>query len=294
MLQSAQAGEERMKLATFTHDGRTRIGAVEDDQVADLTAAGLPADMRSLLALGAEGLKRAAAARDAAPRFPLSSVRLEPPVPNPSKFLAVGLNYEDHVKEVGAKRPDFPSCFAKLPNAVNGPFDPVQRPRVSDSLDYEGELGVVIGRRGRHISRSDAPAHVAGYCVVNDVSVREWQKLSPQVVLAKNFDGHAPFGPWLTTPDEVGDPHKLRIRTLVNGEVRQDSKTAEMIFDCFALIEILSRAMTLEVGDVITTGTPPGVALGMNPPRWLKAGDVVRVEIEKLGYIENRIVEEPR
>ena len=285
-----------MKLATFTHGGRTRIGVVEGDRIADVTAAApdLPRDMRALLELGPDGPKRAQAALAKSQRLALADVHLEAPVPNPRKFLAVGLNYEDHVKEVGAKRPDFPSCFAKLENAINGPFDPVQRPRVSDSLDYEGELGVVIGRRGRHISKADAPAHVAGYCVVNDFSTREWQKLSPQVILAKNFDSHAPFGPWLVTPDEVGDPHRLAIRTLVNGEVRQDSNTREMIFDCFDLIEILSRAMTLEVGDVITTGTPPGVALGMNPPRWLKVGDVVRVEIEKLGHIENRIVEEPR
>lgn len=284
-----------MKLATFTHDRRTRIGVVEGDRIADVTAtaSGLPQDMRGLLELGPDGLKRVKAALALAPRLALEEVRLEAPVPDPRKFLAVGLNYEDHVKEVGAKRPDFPSCFAKLPNAINGPFDPVQRPRVSDSLDYEGELGVVIGRGGRHIAKADAPAHVAGYCVVNDFSTREWQKLSPQVVLAKNFDSHAPFGPWITTPDEVGDPHRLAIRTLVNGKIRQDSNTREMIFDCFALIEILSRAITLEPGDVITTGTPPGVALGMNPPRWLKVGDAVRVEIEKLGAIENRIVEEP-
>jgi 2-keto-4-pentenoate hydratase/2-oxohepta-3-ene-1,7-dioic acid hydratase in catechol pathway len=284
-----------MKLATFTQGGRTRIGLVEGREIADVGAAAeLPRDMVGLLRLGAEGVRRAAAALPVAPRIPLAEARLEPPVPNPPKFLAVGLNYEDHVREVGAKRPDFPSCFAKLSNAINGPYDPVQRPRISAALDYEGELGVVIGRRGRHIAKADAPAHVAGYCCVNDVSVRDWQKLSPQVVLAKNFDSHAPFGPWIVTPDEVGDPHALRIRTLVNGEVRQDSNTKEMIFNCFDLIEIISRAMTLEPGDVISTGTPPGVALGMKEPRWLKVGDVVRVEIEKLGHIENRIVEEPR
>jgi len=284
-----------MKLATFTQGKRTRIGVVEGDRIADVTAtADLPQDMLSLLRQGADGVKRVAAALDKAPRLALKDVRLEAPIPNPPKFLAIGLNYENHVKEVGAKRPDFPSCFAKLSNAFNGPYDPVQRPRVSEALDYEVELGVVIGKRGRHISQADAPAHVAGYCVINDVSVRDWQKMTSQVVLAKNFDTHAPFGPWITTADEVGDPHKLRIGTLVNGERRQDSNTSDMIFNCYHLIEIVSRAMTLEPGDVISTGTPEGVALGMKTPLWMKVGDVVRCEIEKLGFIENRIVEEPR
>jgi len=284
-----------MKLATFTQGKRTRIGVVEGDRIADVTAtADLPQDMLSLLRQGADGVKRVAAALDKAPRLALKDVRLEAPILNPPKFLAIGLNYENHVKEVGAKRPDFPSCFAKLSNAFNGPYDPVQRPRVSEALDYEVELGVVIGKRGRHISQADAPAHVAGYCVINDVSVRDWQKMTSQVVLAKNFDTHAPFGPWITTADEVGDPHKLRIGTLVNGERRQDSNTSDMIFNCYHLIEIVSRAMTLEPGDVISTGTPEGVALGMKTPLWMKVGDVVRCEIEKLGFIENRIVEEPR
>ena len=284
-----------MKIATFTQGKRTRIGVVEGDKIADVTAAAdLPQDMLSLLRQGADGMKRVAAALDKAPRLALKDVRLEAPILNPPKFLAIGLNYENHVKEVGAKRPDFPSCFAKLSNAINGPYDPVQRPRVSEALDYEVELGVVIGKRGRHISQADAPAHVAGYCVINDVSVRDWQKMTSQVVLAKNFDTHAPFGPWITTADEVGDPHKLRIGTLVNGERRQDSNTSDMIFNCYHLIEIVSRAMTLEAGDVISTGTPEGVALGMKTPIWMKVGDVVRCEIEKLGFIENRIVEEPR
>lgn len=284
-----------MKLATFTHDLKTRFGVVDADRVVDVTsgASDLPRDLASFLELGPGAFERVRAALKSAPRLGLAEVKLEAPIPRPSKFLAVGLNYRDHVEEVGDSLPELPSCFVKLANAINGPYDPVQRPRVSDTLYYEAELGFVIGKRGRHIGKADAAAHIAGYCVVNDFSTRGWQRLSPQVVLAKNFDTHAPFGPWITTPDEVGDPHALRIRAFVNGETRQDSNTANMILSCFELVEILSRAMTLEVGDVVTTGTPSGVGMGFKPPRWLKVGDMVRIEIEKLGAIENRVIDEP-
>ena len=283
-----------MKLATFMCDGSTRIGVVVGDEVADLKAAApdLPTDMRSLLELE-EGLDRAGAAAVVAPRIALDRVHLEAPLLNPGKFLAVGLNYADHIREINEKTPVFPSCFAKLTTCINGPRDPVHRPRVSDTLDYEGELGFVIGRRCRHVPRDRAREVIAGYVVVDDFTVREWVGLTPQVVIPKSFDTHGPYGPWLVTADEVGDPHTLAIRTWVNDELRQDSNTGEMTFDCYDLVEILSRAVTLEPGDVITTGTPYGVGEGFTPKQYLQPGDVVKVEVEGLGYVENPIVDEP-
>jgi len=282
-----------MKLATFTDAQGTRTGVVDGDRLIDLSRAApeLPTDLGVLLAAGPAALDQAAAARGEGPA--LTDIRLEAPVPRPGKFLAIGLNYLDHIAELGAARPDFPSCFVKLSTAITGPYDPVWRPGISASLDYEAELGIVIGQRCRHVARSDAAQVIAGYVVVNDFTIREWVTKSPQVTLAKSFDTCAPFGPWLVTADEVGDPRALGIRTLVNGELRQDSNTSEMLFDCFSLVEIVSAACTLEPGDVISTGTPPGVGEGMTPPRYLKPGDTVRVEIDKIGALENRIVDEP-
>lgn len=284
-----------MKLATFADAAGSRIGIVQDDAVVDLQLAApdLPYDMTDFLALGPAGLDAAHAAVDSGARLPLAEVRLEAPVPRPGKFLAVGLNYAEHIREMGMARPEFPSCFAKLRTCIAGPYADVQRPRVSDSLDYEGELGLVIGRRCRHVPRERAAEVIAGYTVVNDFTVRDWVRRTPQVVIPKSFDTHGPFGPWLVTPEEVGDPHDLALRTWVNGELRQDGRTSDMIFDCYDLVEILSRAVTLEPGDVLTTGTPPGVGEGFDPKRYLKRGDVVRVEIENVGRIENRIVDEP-
>lgn len=284
-----------MKLATFTERGRTRIGVVELSRIADIGAAdpALPGDMTEFLKGGAEAMARLNAALAVAPRLPLSEVTLEAPVPRPGKFLAVGLNFADHIAELGAATPAFPSTFAKTTSCINAPFAEVHRPRVSDSMDYEGELGLIIGRRCRHVPKHRALEVVAGYCVVNDLTVREWVDLTPQVVIPKSFDTHGPFGPWMTTADEIADPQALKIRTLVNGELRQDSTTGEMIFTCADLIALLSQAVTLEPGDVITTGTPPGVGEGMTPKTYLQPGDVVRVEIDGLGHIENRLVDEP-
>jgi 2-keto-4-pentenoate hydratase/2-oxohepta-3-ene-1,7-dioic acid hydratase in catechol pathway len=284
-----------MKLATFTDDKGTRIGVVEGSEVIDVTAAApeLAKDMAVFLALGTDGLSKAAAAMSGAPRLTLESVKLEAPVPNPGKFLAVGLNYADHIRELNAPTPEFPSCFAKVRTCINGPYDPVHRPRVSDTLDYEGELGFVIGRRCRHVPKDRAREVIAGYVVVNDFTVREWVAKTPQVVIPKSFDTHGPFGPWIVTSDEAGDPHALAIKTWVNDELRQDSNTGQMTFDCYDLVEILSRAVTLEPGDVITTGTPYGVGEGFDPKRYLQPGDVVKVEIDKLGFVENPVIEEP-
>ena len=285
-----------MKLATFTHDGATRIGVVTGEQVVDLAtvAPGLPRDMVAFLAAGGAAMAAARHAESAASgRLALADVRLRAPVLRPPKFLAIGLNYADHVKESGLEPPAVPVFFNKQTTCVAGPFDPIHLPRVSPLLDYEGELAFVIGRRCRHVPRDRAHEVIAGYLVVNDVSVRDWQLRTPTMTMGKSFDTHGPMGPWLVTPDEIGDPHALELRTWVNGELRQHSNTRHLIYDCFAQVEHLSTAFTLEPGDVVTTGTPAGVGGAMSPPRFLRAGDVVRIEIEKIGAIENRVTEEP-
>jgi len=285
-----------VKLCTFEHAGATRLGVVLDDGVADLASAApeLPREMTALLAAGASALGRAAeAAAGVRERLPLDAVRLAAPILRPPKFLAIGLNYADHVAESGQPTPKLPTVFNKQSTCVTGPRDPVHMPRVSPALDYEGELGFVVGRRCRHVPRERAHEVIAGYLVVNDVSVRDWQLRVPTWTMGKSFDTHGPIGPWLTTADEAGDPHGLRLRTWVNGELRQDSNTKQLIFDCFALVEHLSTAFTLEPGDVVATGTPGGVGIAHKPPRLLQVGDVVRVEIEGLGALENPVVAEP-
>jgi 2-keto-4-pentenoate hydratase/2-oxohepta-3-ene-1,7-dioic acid hydratase in catechol pathway len=285
-----------MKLCTFLRDTVPLIGVVTDDGIVDLSesAPELPAEMTALLAAGEPALRRVAAAASAArARIPLDSVRLAPPILRPPKFLAVGLNYADHVAEAGLETPKLPTIFNKQSTCVAGPTDPVHMPRVSSALDYEGELGFVVGRRCRHVPREHAHEVIAGYLVVNDVSVRDWQLRIPTWTMGKSFDTHGPIGPWITTADEVGDPHALRVRTWVNDDLRQDSSTKNLIFDCFTIVEHLSTAFTLEPGDVVATGTPGGVGIARKPPRLLSIGDVMRVEIDGLGTLENRVVAEP-
>jgi 2-keto-4-pentenoate hydratase/2-oxohepta-3-ene-1,7-dioic acid hydratase in catechol pathway len=285
-----------MKLATFTHDGHTRVGIVVDDEVVDLAAAApdLPREMTALLAAGPAALARAGGATTrGAARLPVHSVRLRAPVLRPPKFLAIGLNYAGHIAESGRPRPTFPTFFNKQSTCVVGPTDPIHRPRVSTQLDYEGELGFVIGRRCRHVPVDRAREVIAGYLVVNDVSVRDWQFRTPTMTLGKSFDTHGPIGPWIVTADEIVDPHALDLRTWVNGELRQRARTSEMVFDCFEQIATLSTVCTLEVGDLITTGTPAGVGVAHRPPRFLVPGDVVRVEIDGIGRLENPVIDEP-
>lgn len=284
-----------MRLATFSHGGRRRIGVVDGGDLVDLAGAApsLPTDMLAFLEAGDGALHAAREAAAAGPRLPLADVALEAPIARPPKFLAVGLNYADHVAESGMETPKIPTIFNKQSTCVTGPTAPIHLPRASQALDYEGELGFVIGRRCRHVSRDDAPDVIAGYLVVNDVSVRDWQLRTPTWTMGKSFDTHGPIGPWIVTADEISDPHQLCLRTWVNGELRQDTNTKQLIFDCFALVEHLSTAFTLEPGDVIATGTPSGVGIAAKPPKLLVAGDVVRVEIEGIGGIENPVVEEP-
>src|SRR5688572_22198471 len=229
-----------MKLCTFEHAGATRIGVVLDEEVVDLTAAApdLPREMSALLEAGEPALR---AARDAAARakgrLALDSVRLLAPILRPPKFLAIGLNYADHIAEAGLETPKVPTVFNKQSTCVVGPRDPIHMPGVSSALDYEGELGFVIGRRCRHVPRARAREVIAGYLCVDDVSVRDWQMRVPTWTMGKSFDTHGPIGPWLTTADEVGDANGLRLRTWVNGELRQDSNTKHLIFDCAAIVE---------------------------------------------------------
>jgi len=281
-----------MKLASFAWGGRRSIGVVLGDEIADIAASGAcPSTMEALLDLGAAGMAAARTDVETAPRLKLADVHLRAPVTRPSKYLAIAANYQSHIDEVKAANPDYAPpvhqrWFTKLPNAINGPYDPIPMPPETSELDYEVELAIVIGTRCRRVSVADAPSIVAGYAIHNDVSVRDWQKRSPTIMLGKAWDGHGPLGPWIVTPDEIGDPHALALSCSVNGEVRQRGSTAEMINNCWDQIAYLSTVMTLEPGDVIATGTPFGTAGSMKPPRWLKVGDIVRCEIEKIGFIE--------
>ena len=225
--------------------------------------------------------------------IPLEAVTLHQPVLRPGKILAIGLNYADHIAETGGDAPKVQLWFNKQSTASNGPFDPVALPVASHMLDYEGELALVIGKRCRHVPAERALEVIAGFMVINDVSVRDWQARSPTFQMGKSFDTHAPMGPWMVTTDEIGDPHNLDIKTWVNGELRQDSNTKHLIFDAWSLVEHLSTAFTLEPGDLIATGTPGGVGIALKPPRLLQLGDVVRIAIAGVGEIENAVIPEP-
>jgi 2-keto-4-pentenoate hydratase/2-oxohepta-3-ene-1,7-dioic acid hydratase in catechol pathway len=283
LIWTSRHGNERlnaMKLATFSTGGGPEIGRVDGDSIIRLPCA----SMIELIARWDELVPQMRSADG--PRVSLKNVRLLPPVPRPGKIMAIGLNYADHIRETGREMPDQQVWFCKQPTAANGPHDAIVLPKVSKQVDYEAELVVVIGKGGRYISREDAPAAVFGYCAGNDVSARDWQRATPQWVLGKSFDTHAPFGPWITTADEVGNPHELGLRSIVNGEVRQESNTRHLVFNVWNQIEHVSKVMTLEPGDLLFTGTPGGVGMAMTPPRFLKDGDRVRVEIDRLGALE--------
>ena len=285
-----------MKLATFSYGGATRVGVVDREEVVDLAAVGpdLPSEMTALLAAGDDALLKVRnLAQGSAGRIALSDVRLEAPVLRPPECLAIGLNYADHIEESGMEKPAFPMFFNKQSSCVTGPRGAIHLPRVSAALDYEGELGFVIGRRARHVPAERALEFIAGFLVVDDVSVRDWQFKAPTMTLGKSFDTHGPIGPWIVTPDEVGDPHALDLRTWVNGELRQESNTRHLVFNCFEQLETLSTVCTLEPGTVVATGTPGGVGVAAKPPVFLVAGDVVRIEISGIGEIENTVIAEP-
>jgi 2-keto-4-pentenoate hydratase/2-oxohepta-3-ene-1,7-dioic acid hydratase in catechol pathway len=286
-----------MKLVSFVFEGHDGFGLVRGDEVLDVSGLdGGPRDLLSMLNMEAAGWQWLERATPKARRLPLASVRLRAPVPAPRKFLGLGGNYASHLEEarkIGLVRAPGQVWFNKQVSCVAGPFDPVHLPAVSREFDYEGELGVVIGRRCRRVTRENAMDMVAGFVVVNDLSVRDWQMRAPTHTLGKSFDTHGPFGPWLVTRDELPDPHRLRLRTWVNGELRQDGNTAEMTHRVEDMLVELTTAFTLEPGDVLTTGSPAGVGGLMDPPTYLRVGDVVRVEIEGIGAIENTVIAEP-
>ena len=283
-----------MKLVSFEKAGEIRIGIVSGEGVIDLAIAApdLPHDMPALIAAWPTVGQKLRALVGAAPHHRLADLHLLAPVPHPKKVIAIGLNYADHIAETGREPPKEQVWFPKMSNAVNGPYDPIQKPKASDKVDYEAELVFIVGKRCKHVSAADAPAMVFGYCAGNDVSVRDWQFRTPQYMLGKSFDTHAPFGPWIVTADEIGDPHTLGIRSFVNGEPRQNSNTKHLIFKVWDQIALVSQAMTLEPGDAVFTGTPGGVGVAMTPPSFLKAGDTVRVEIDRIGAIEAKVVPE--
>ena len=288
-----------MKLVTFVKDGAYQPGAIVErdgrEAIVDLLAvdASLPASIRALLEAGPAALQRAAAAADTADDvLDMADVKLAAPVPNPDKILCIGLNYADHAAESGQPLPDYPIVFSKYSNTVIGSGDAVVLPKVTDQVDYEAELGFVIGKRARYVPEADALDYVAGYLNVNDVSARDYQTRTSQWTMGKSFDTFAPMGPALVTADEVPDPHDLAIRLWIGDETLQESNTQQLIFDVPRLIADLSEVMTLEPGDIVSTGTPPGVGAARTPQRFLRAGDTVNIEIEKLGVLSNPVVAE--
>jgi 2-keto-4-pentenoate hydratase/2-oxohepta-3-ene-1,7-dioic acid hydratase in catechol pathway len=274
-----------MKLCTYMAHTGPRIGVISSDHVFD---AGFDGTMIDLIRHWPDLRAKLDRVIVGGGGQELSKVHLLAPILRPGKIFAIGLNYADHIEESKMAVPEHQVWFTKAQTSINGPYDPVQIPKISGFADYEVELVAIIGTGGKHISADQAAAHIFGYCIGNDVTERFWQHRTPQWSLGKSFDTHAPIGPWITTADEAGNAHDLGIRCLVNGEMRQNSNTKHLVFNIFQQIEHLSQAMTLEPGDVIFTGTPGGIGAAMTPRQFLKAGDVVRCEIDGLGHIENR------
>lgn len=283
-----------MRIARYRFgDGPARLGRVDGDQITDISSVpGVGSSLRGILPRLAE-LRGGILAADSA-RFALADVVLEAPIDEPQKYLGIGMNYREHAEEArlaGIPTPTSQLWFNKQVSCINGPFGDIVKPGISDALDYEIELGVVIGVRCKNVAVEDARSVIAGYLVANDVSVRDWlQKRSPTFTLGKSFDTHGPIGPWLTTDDEIEDPLDLGMRLTVNGEVRQEWRTDDMIYNVYEQIAYLSQVMTLMPGDILATGTPAGI--GAPTGNFLRVGDVVRAEIDGLGAIENRVVAE--
>ncbi|AOS39322.1 5-carboxymethyl-2-hydroxymuconate isomerase [Pseudomonas brassicacearum] len=291
-----------MKLARYSygstfHPGVTSIGIVVGNRVVPLSALdpAAPDTIREVLAEGPMYIEWLAQRLEGATGgVPLAEVRLEAPIPDPQKYLAIGMNYHDHAEEAaraGISVPKNQLWFNKQVSCITGPYDPIYKPHVSQMMDYEAELGVVIGRRCRYVSVDEAASVVGGYFVANDVTARDWQFKSQTYTLGKSFDSHGPIGPWITTADEIADPHALQMNLWVNGEPRQSTSTGGMIYNIWQQIHELSQVMTLEPGDLIATGTCANVGIALG--KFLQLGDVVRVQIEHLGYIENTVAVEP-
>ena len=277
-----------MHLLSYVRDGAARLGMRTDAGILDLTGSLGVTDVGELLTRGA--------ALPASPDGELvdpDGITLRAPIAPPGKIICVGLNYHDHCREQSIEPPTYPMLFSKFANAVSDPGAPVVRPAATEKLDLECELAIVIGRRASGISRADAPGVIFGYTILNDVTMRDLQKEDRQWLRAKGSDGFAPMGPGVVTADEIPDPQSLRLRSFVNGEPWQDSTTAEMVFDVPTIVAFASRTITLEPGDVIATGTPAGVGHYRSPPRYLADGDLMRCEIDRIGSIENPVVDAP-
>ncbi len=291
-----------MRIVNFRRESGLRLGVLRGDSVFDLQELSVAAgNVASFCSSASEFLNAGTEALDLARKlvaeipagfaaFPLKLVELGPPVPKPSKIIAVGLNYRDHAGEANFKVPEYPLLFAKFPNSIAGPHDAIVIPAEDMQVDSEAELAVVIGRRGKAIRAEAAYDHVAGYIALNDVSGRKWQFADKQWTRGKSCDTFCPIGPWLTTRDEIADPHNLGVIGRLNGEVFQDSNTSKLIFRVPELISFISEAITLEPGDIIATGTPSGVGVFRKPPVFMKVGDVAEVEIEGLGVLRNAVV----
>ena len=284
-----------MRLVSFRRpDGRAEAGVLSDSRVVGLAGAGFP-DMLAVLASGLEGrakIENWIYQPPAQSTFALSSVKLLAPVPRPTKLICVGLNYRDHAAETKSEIPKVPTIFNKFITSVIGPGDPIVLPKNSTQPDYEAEFAFVIGKGGRHIAAGDWPKHVFGYTIVHDVSARDFQRATTQWLMGKTFDTFAPMGPYLVTADEILDPHALDISLRIGNELLQNSNTRELIFKVPELIEYLSSVFTLEPGDIVSTGTPAGVGFTRNPPRFLKPGDEVVIQIAGLGELRNPVVAE--
>ena len=287
-----------MRLITYLNESEEGIGSLEEDNIIPFSQdQDIPNNMLAFLEGGEEVINIAKKlCEQTKKKIPLTNIKLKSPIPRPPKILAIGLNYADHLEEVRAagremEEPEVPMVFNKQSLSVAGPFEEVHDPKVSEMLDFEGELAFIIGKKCRHIPKEEAHKVIAGFAIANDLSVRDWQLRSPTFTMGKSFDTHCPFGPAIVTFDEISDPHNLSITTEVNGEKRQDSNTKHLIFDCYTLVEHLSTAFTLEPGDLILTGTPGGV--GVVEGKFLKAGDVIKIAISELGYIENKVINEP-
>ena len=287
-----------MKLVTFKLDDNEGIGSLELDAIIPFNEEpSLPTNMLSFLEAGDTAIRKAEnLCKKPKSKISLSEVKFLAPISRPPKIIAIGLNYADHLEEVRAagremETPVVPMIFNKQSLSATGPYEDVHDPKVSEMLDFEGELTFVIGKKCRHVPKEKAHEVIAGYTIANDLSVRDWQLRQPTFTIGKSFDTHCPFGPAIVTSDEISDPHKLDLTTEVNGEQRQSSNTKHLIFDCFDLVEHLSTAFTLEPGDLVLTGTPGGV--GVIEGKFLKQGDVIKISIAELGYIENKVINEP-
>ena len=281
-----------MKLVTVDTSQGAQPGVLRGDEVVLLSGAGFQSVIEVAAAGGLAAIESFAASATGESVLPLASTKLLAPIPRPPKLICVGLNYRDHAAECGLAIPTAPTIFNKFPNTVIGPGDPIVLPRNSSQPDYEAEFAFVIGKGGRHIPADRWREHVFGYMNLNDVSARDFQMATSQWLMGKTFDTFAPTGPWLVTADEIADPHRLAIRMTVSGEVLQESNTSNLIFGVPELIEHLSSVVTLEPGDIVSTGTPGGVGFVRKPPRYLRPGDECIVEVEGLGRLHNPVVAE--